>query len=198
MPVVPSGKVTVTVEPGSPVPEAVSVPLALGATDCVGASGGVVSVKLLLVAGDVLPAASVWVTEMVPVVCGVAEVTDQVPFGATVAVPVVPSGKVTVTVEPGSPVPEAVSVPLAFGDTDCVGANGGVVSVKAAEAWSTFDWESVCSAITVPDVWGVAEVTEYVPPDVTVTVAVVPSGKVTTTVAPGSPEPATVSVPSAF
>ena len=41
---VPSGNVTLTVDPGSPVPVAVKVPFGLDATASVGALGAVVSV----------------------------------------------------------------------------------------------------------------------------------------------------------
>lgn len=72
--VVPSGNVTLTVEPGSPRPETVSVPLAFGADVTVGAKGAVVSAKIAAVAGDVFPAASLSTTEMVPLVCGATQV----------------------------------------------------------------------------------------------------------------------------
>ena len=74
--VVPSGKVTVTVtvEPGSPVPATVNVPLAFAVVVAVGASGAVVSVKADVVAGDALPAGSVATTATGPEVCGVADV----------------------------------------------------------------------------------------------------------------------------
>ena len=51
------------------------------------------------------------------------------PFDATVALAVVPSGKVTVTVEPGSPVPVAFNVPSGLAEVVRVGTAGGVVSV---------------------------------------------------------------------
>ena len=72
--VVPSGKVTVTVEPGSPVPATVSVPLALADVVAVGASGADVSVKVEVTVDEALPAASVSTAVTLPVVCGVAEV----------------------------------------------------------------------------------------------------------------------------
>ena len=49
-------------------------------------------------------------------------------MAATGTEAVVPSGKVTLTVEPGSPVPATVSVPFGFAVAVAVGAVGGVVS----------------------------------------------------------------------
>ena len=74
--VVPSGKVTFAVEPGSPVPETVNVPLAFGVVVTVGAAGAVVSVKGFVVAVDALPAGSVTVAVTGPDVCGVADVAE--------------------------------------------------------------------------------------------------------------------------
>ena len=74
--VVPSGNVTIAVEPGSPVPATVSVPLALAVVVAVGATGAVVSVKVEVAAGDVLPAGSVATTPTGPEVCGVADVAE--------------------------------------------------------------------------------------------------------------------------
>ena len=76
-----------------------------------------------------LPAGSVCLVTTLPEVCGVAEVTENVPLGATVVVPVEPSGKVTVIVAPGSPVPMVVNVPSGFGTELATGASGGVTSV---------------------------------------------------------------------
>ena len=75
-----------------------------------------------------MPAASVATTFTVPDVSGPADVTAYLPAASAVAVPVVPSGNVTATFEPGSAVPETVSVPLAFGVVVIVGADGAVVS----------------------------------------------------------------------
>ena len=74
--VVPSGKVTFTIEPGSPMPDTVSVPLAFADVTMVGAGGGVVSVKLAVPAGEALPAASVATAETVPDPCGAALVAE--------------------------------------------------------------------------------------------------------------------------
>jgi hypothetical protein len=73
----PSGKVTFTDEPGSAEPPTVSVPFAFEVTEVpVGAVGAVLSVKLAAVAVDVLPAASLAVTDTEPEPCGVAEVAE--------------------------------------------------------------------------------------------------------------------------
>ena len=78
-------------------------------------------------------------------------------MAATGAFAVVPSGMVTLTVEPGSPTPETVSVPLAFGVVVRVGAAGAVVSVKAALAGGEeLPAASLATAVTAPDVGGVA------------------------------------------
>ena len=73
---VPSGNVTLTEVPGSPVPDTVSVPLAFAVVVMVGAGGGVVSVKLAVPAGEVLPAASLSTTETIPAGCAAVEVGE--------------------------------------------------------------------------------------------------------------------------
>ena len=133
MPVVPSGNVTSTVLPGSPVPETLIVPSGFGVIACVEAIGAVLSTTVSVVGMDVLPASSVCVVETLPVVCGVAEsIGPKLPSASTVAVPVAPSGNVTSTVLPGSPVPETLKVPSEFGVTACVEAIGAVVSVTVS------------------------------------------------------------------
>ena len=72
--VVPSGKVTTTVEPGSPVPVTFNVPSGFAVVVKVGAAGGVVSVNEPVAAGEALPAASLSMADTAPEVCGVAEV----------------------------------------------------------------------------------------------------------------------------
>ena len=74
--VVPSGKVTLTDEPGSAVPDTVSVPFGLAATAEVGGSGAEVSVYGVATAVEVLPAGSVVLTDVDPEGCGVAEVAE--------------------------------------------------------------------------------------------------------------------------
>ena len=56
----PSGKLTVIVEPASPVP--VTCVLSLVTSLTIGATGAVVSLTVTLVSGDTLPASSVDVT----------------------------------------------------------------------------------------------------------------------------------------
>lgn len=125
----PSGNVTLIVEPGSPVPETVNVPFGFAVVVALGATGTAVSVKGVAVAGDVCPAGSVAVTDVEPDGCGVADVAEYVPLAATGTVAVVPSGNVTLIVEPGSAVPDTFSVPFGFAVTDAVGGRGAVVSV---------------------------------------------------------------------
>ena len=164
VPVEPSGKVTVTVDPGSPSPVTDSVPSSLGvAVTSVGASGAFMSVKVSVVSPETLPASSSWLAVTSPEVCGAVEVTGpQLPSGFTVAVPVEPSGKVTVTVDPGSPSPVTDSVPSSLGvAVTPVGSSGAVVSVyRIVSGPSTLPWESVCRTDTSPVVWGVVDVTE--------------------------------------
>lgn len=126
--VVPSGNVTLTDEPGSAAPDTVMVPFGFATVVADGARGAEVSTVLSVVAGDVFPAASLSTTVTVPDDCGAADVAVYVPLAATGTVAVVPSGNVTVTLEPGSPVPETFSVPLELVTTDAVGAVGAVVS----------------------------------------------------------------------
>ena len=126
--VVPSGKVTFTMEPGSAVPATVSVPFGLAVVVVEGANGAEPSMKGEKVAGETLPAASVSVTFTVPVVCGAADVAEYVPLAATGTATTVPSGNVTLAVDPGSAVPATVSVPFGFAVVVAVGAAGGVVS----------------------------------------------------------------------
>ena len=64
-----------TCEPGSAVPATVRVPLALGVVVVpAGAAGGVVSVTVLVVTGDVFPAGSVAATMTGPAPWGAVEV----------------------------------------------------------------------------------------------------------------------------
>ena len=80
-------------------------------------------------------------------------------MAATGTVAVVPSGKVTMAVEPGSPVPVTVSVPFGFAVLPTVGASGAVVSVKAAVAGGeVLPAASLSTADTVPEPWGAADV----------------------------------------
>src|SRR5690606_21157200 len=92
-----------------------------------GASGAVLSVKLSGDAGPVLPSRSVAAALTSPLGCGRAEVTEKAPAASATVVPVEPSGKVTVTVQPGSAVPQTVTEPsssVTSGSSS--GASGGV------------------------------------------------------------------------
>src|SRR6056297_2314220 len=132
VPVLPSGKVTVAMAPGSPVPETESVPSRVcSMAPRTGACGPTSSEKGTVAVGETLPAPSVWVAVTSPEVCGDEEVIGpKVPSGPTTAAPIVPSGKRTVAVDPGSPVPDTDKVPSSFGvGVSMVGAVGAVVSV---------------------------------------------------------------------
>lgn len=76
MAVVPSGNVTVAVDPGSPVPETVNVPFGLAVVAKVGVAGAELSVKVFVVTGEALPDASLSTAETGPVVCGVEDVAE--------------------------------------------------------------------------------------------------------------------------
>lgn len=65
-----------TVEPGSPVPDTVSVPLGFAALVAVGASGAVESVYGVVAVGETFPEGSVTATLVGPDGCGAAEVTE--------------------------------------------------------------------------------------------------------------------------
>ena len=81
-----------------------------------------------------MPARSVVVVDTAPEVCGVGEVMVYWPLAGTTALPVVPSGNLTLTVEPGSAAPATVMVPFGFAVVAAVGAAGGVVSTKGCDA----------------------------------------------------------------
>jgi hypothetical protein len=73
-----------------------------------------------------LPAGSVAVVDTGPEVCGVGDVIEYWPLAGTTAEPVVPSGNVVFTVEPGSAVPATVIVPSGLAVVAAVGATGAV------------------------------------------------------------------------
>lgn len=73
---VPSGNITFTVEPGSAVPDTVSVPLGFAVVVAVGAEGAVVSVYVPDVTGERLPAASLSIAVTGPEFCGFADVAE--------------------------------------------------------------------------------------------------------------------------
>jgi hypothetical protein len=73
---VPSGKVTLTLEPGSTVPLAVIVPSALAMVPTTGAAGAVLSAKDFVATGEALPAASVATAVILPEGCAAADVAE--------------------------------------------------------------------------------------------------------------------------
>ena len=106
-----------------------------------------------------MPAASLSTTEIAPEGCAATDVAEYVPLAATGTEAVVPSGKVTTAVEPGSPVPETVSVPLGFTVLPTVGANGAVVSVKAeVTGVEVLPAASLSTAVTLPEGWAASDV----------------------------------------
>ena len=123
----PSGSVTSTVEPASAVPVTALSPALTGFTT--GASGAVLSSAFATVASvtpDLLPAASVAVTETLSPAFNPATGTLKLPSLSAVAVALVPSGRVTSTVEPASAVPVTALSPALTGFT--LGASGALVS----------------------------------------------------------------------
>ena len=186
-----------TMLPGSATPDAVIVPLAFVAVTNTGLAGETVSANTLVVTGDTLPAASVLTTEIAPDVCGVVDVAAYVPSAATATVLVVPSGKVTLMLEPGSPVPDTFSVPSASAVVLATGAAGAVVSANVPTvAGETLPALSVAVAPIGPDGCATAEVIAYTPEAGMTALPTVPSGNVTLMVEPGSPVPAIFNVPS--
>ena len=122
---VPFGRVTSTVEPASAVPVTAVSPALTSFT--FGASGAVLSSAFATVASvapDLLPAASVAVTETLSPSFKPLTGMLKVPSSPAVAVAFVPFGRVTSTVEPASAVPvTAVSPALTGFTTGAVGAS---------------------------------------------------------------------------
>ena len=121
---VPSGRVTSTVEPASAVPVTALSPALTGFT--VGASGAVVSGTVADTGVDLLPASSVAVTDTVSPSFKALTGTLKVPSSPAFAEAFCPSGRVTSTVDPFSAVPVMAVAPAVTGFT--VGASGAVVS----------------------------------------------------------------------
>ena len=120
----PSGRVTSTVEPASALPVTASSPAVTGFT--VGATGAVVSGTVTLVGVDVLFEASFAVTDTVSFSFKALTGTLKLPSWSAVADALVPSGRVTSTVEPASAVPVTAVSPALTGFT--TGASGAVLS----------------------------------------------------------------------
>ena len=157
----PSGKVTVTVLPASAMPLTVRPPSALALTFTLGASGAVVSANSPVADGPVLPAASVALAVTSPVGCPAGEVMLKAPSLPATTEPVVPSGKVTVTVLPASALPVRVTLPsplVTSGSSS--GASGAVPSVyDSTVAAPVLPAASVALALTSPLVCGTWVVT---------------------------------------
>ena len=121
---------TSTVEPASAVPVTAVSPALTGFTT--GASGAVLSsafATVAVVGADVLFEASFAVTDTVSFSFKALTGTLKLPSGSAVAVALVPSGRVTSTVEPASAVPVTAVAPAVTGFT--TGASGGVVSFSS-------------------------------------------------------------------
>src|SRR5690606_30920956 len=151
---------------------------------------------------DSFPALSTAITVISPDCCGVAEVTVKVPVvGSAVTVWVLPSGNVTMTVLPGSAVPETLAFPsgVAVG-ADATAAAGAVVSVTVTGR--------VCGSAILPDLSCALTVTTVAPAGklcglviavpLTVNTWAMPSPELSVTVAPRATEavltPVSVSV----
>ncbi|MNZ85065.1 hypothetical protein D3C78_1038420 [compost metagenome] len=122
---------------------------------------------------EVLPAASVAVavtTSPVTNVPGLA--TDQVPSPSVVVVMVLPSGKVTVTVEPGSAVPVIGST----SSNSSIAITGGTVSTTSVAGVDSLPAASVAVAVTTSPLFKPGFGTVQLPSVPATTVAVVPSG----------------------
>ena len=130
----PFGRVTSTVEPASAVPVMAVAPALTAFT--VGATGGVVSGTVTDVAPDLLPAASVAVTDTVLPSSNPLTGTLKFPSWSAFADTVEPFGRVTSTVEPGSAVPVTAVEAAVTGFT--FGAAGGVVSAGFASTLISF------------------------------------------------------------
>ena len=132
---------------------------ALALIAAAGASGAVRSGVGAEVAGDILPAPSLWVTESeMPVICGGDSAMLNSPSGpaAPVARTVPPESR-TVIVAPGSPLP-LINVPS--GDTDASGAGGVTRSGALASVdGETLPAASLCTTLSAsPLVWAVRSV----------------------------------------
>ena len=158
----PSGKVTVTVAPGSSeVPVIGSVAFAGSIDGAFGAMPSTVSLS----SGDSLPAASVTVALISSPSFRPGFVTVHVLSGCTTAVAVVPSGKVTVTVAPGSSdVPVIGSVAFAGSIDGALGAAVSTSKLITGDLLLSFPL-TVCVALIayVPSANGVIGVIDHSP-----------------------------------
>ncbi len=131
----PSGNVTVTVEPGSAVPLTCVSSLVTSFT--VGPSGAVVSTTVVFTESEILPLLSIEaINSSSPPTKSISFGISIVYFPSSSAVPiaVVPSGNVTVTSDPGSAVPLTCVSSLVISST--VGVCGAVASTTVVVACS--------------------------------------------------------------
>ena len=130
---VPVESRTVTVAPASPVPETA---LPSAATVAAGAVGAVKSGAAIVVGADRLPAASAWVTAIVPPLpCAGVNTTAKAPVALAVVVPsTVPSAARTVMVAPASPLPMTIAPVPSRVATGAPGAvRSGAIAVAGGE-----------------------------------------------------------------
>ena len=179
--VLPSGNSTVTVVSGSTLPVIGSLPL-FGLTS--GTVGGIASTTISL-GSLVLPAGSVAVTLTLSPSSNPGFFTVKLPFLSATVVSVLPSGYFTVTVESGSARPVIGSLPLTGSTSGKSGAFASTVTIVFSLSASplTTTTESLSPSLR-PGFF-----TSNVPFSPTFADAVEPSGKVTTTVEPGSALP---------
>ncbi len=193
----PFGHVTVSVEPGSAVPDALMRPSwSASSMASVGAAGACMSADTVA-GGLLLPDGSVAVAVTVPEPCGVGDSTDQLPDASAVVVEVEPFGHVTVSVEPGSALPDALMRPSWSASLMAsVGAAGACMSADTVAGGLLLPDGSVAVAVTVPEPCGVGDSTDQLPDASAVVVEVEPFGHVTVSVEPGSALPDALMRPS--
>ena len=224
----PAGSLMVTVSPAVPVPLSVgvlslvvlssSLPLSLvGSSLAVGAPGATAALSMVMgsvVAGLTLPVGSVAVTlsGLLPSGSGVVGVMDQVPSGATMALPMTaPAASLTVMTLPGVPAPLRVGVvsvvllspcvPLSLvGSSLALGATGATVSMTTVmTSGVSLVLPAGSVAVTLralmPSGSAVVGVAAQVPLAATVAVAMTtPLASLTVMRSPGSPLPDRVGV----
>ena len=159
----------------------------------------ILGTTVAVTAGLVALFASVCVTRIFsPFTAAVSKVTDHVP-SETVVVLKVPSGRVTVIVEPFSPLPVTVvaSSTIAFTNASLDGTSPEFPTTVALISLLSVLLTSFCRAeILCPFTRGVVVSTVHIPSVATSAVLTVLSGSVTVTVAPATPLPLTTLEPS--
>ena len=133
-----------------------------------------------------LPAASVAVTSSSAPCCRPGFAKENLPSGPATVVPVLPSGKVMVTVDPGSAEPVMVSCPLTGRTSGIWGASASTITTVGP----LFPPSGLPAIkVTSSPCWSPGFENSKKPSLPTMTCAVVPSGKVMVTVLPGSALP---------